>query len=73
MQFYTQEEKYLLVGIALSALVAGCGIYQLFAATAAVDMVGYIGSMITGAMLFNAGVSGVIGMCSIWYNYRAIL
>lgn len=73
MLFCTPEEKSLLVGIVLSALVAGTGIYELYAATAMNSVAGYLGNMIVGAMLFNAGVCGVTAMCSIWYNYRAIL
>jgi hypothetical protein len=29
--------------------------------------------MITGAMLFNAGVTGVCSLAAIWFNYQATL
>jgi hypothetical protein len=29
--------------------------------------------MITGAMLFNAGIAGVTSIGAIWYNYQATL
>lgn len=73
MLFYTNEERYLLAGITLSAMVAGAGIYELYAAYGMGSEVAYLGTMIVGAMLFNAGVCGVTAFCSIWYNYRAIL
>ena len=73
MLFLTNEEKSLFVGIALSALVAGTGIYELYVATGMPTEVSYLGTMIVGTMLFNAGICGVTALCSIWYNYRAIL
>lgn len=73
MQLYTQDERYLLAGVLLSALVAGTGIYELYVATGAGTETAFLGTLVIGAMLFNAGIAGVVGMCSIWYNYRAIL
>ena len=73
MRTFTRDEKTLLAGALLSAGVSGIGIYQLLLATAASTLPGYVGAMITGAMLFNAGVSGVTAVGAIWYNYQAIL
>jgi hypothetical protein len=73
MQIYTKDEYSLLIGILLSALVSGCGIYQLIIAAEAPTEAAYLATVILGAMLFNAGVSGVTSISAIWYNYRAIL
>jgi hypothetical protein len=70
---YTVDEKSMLGGIGLSALVSGVGIYLLYTAMSASTTAGYLGTMITGAMLFNAGVCGVTAIGSMWVNYRAIL
>lgn len=69
----TKDEKTLLAGAALSAGVSGIGIYMLIAANAATSEPMYVGMMITGAMLFNAGISGVTAIGAIWYNYQATL
>lgn len=69
----TKDEKTLLTGAALSAGVSGTGIYMLIAANAAATLPEYTGMMITGAMLFNAGISGVTAIGAMWMNYQAIL
>jgi len=69
----TKDEKTLLTGAALSAGVSGIGIYMLIAANAAPTLPAYTGMMITGAMLFNAGICGVTAIGAIWYNYQATL
>jgi hypothetical protein len=69
----TKDEKTLLTGATLSAGVSGIGIYMLIAANAATSEPMYVGMMITGAMLFNAGISGVTAIGAIWYNYQATL
>jgi hypothetical protein len=73
MSRYTVDEKAMLVGICLSALVAGVGVFQLLGAPTTGDTNSFIWMMITGSMLFNAGVSGVIGVGSMWVNYQAVL
>lgn len=70
---YTVDEKSMLTGVGLSSLVSGVGIYLLYIAISATTTAGYLGTMITGAMLFNAGVCGVTAIGSMWVNYRAIL
>jgi len=62
-----------MVGAVLSAGVSGIGVYQLLLALAAPTVAGYLGTLITGAMLFNAGVSGLTAIGAMWYNYQAIL
>jgi len=69
----TKDEKILLAGVALSAGVSGIGIYMLIAANAALSLPSYTGMMITGAMLFNAGVAGVTSIGAMWFNYQATL
>lgn len=69
----TKDEKALIAGAALSAGVSGIGIYMLVAANAASTLASYTGMMITGAMLFNAGICGVTAIGSIWFNYQATL
>ena len=69
----TNDEKSLVIGALFSAGVAGIGIYQLYAALDTATLQSYIGTMITGAMLFNAGVSGITALAAIWYNYQATL
>ena len=69
----TKDEKILLTGVALSAGVSGIGIYMLIAANAAISVPSYTGMMITGAMLFNAGVAGVTSIGAMWFNYQATL
>jgi len=69
----TKDEKTLLTGAALSAGVSGIGIYQLIAANAAATLLSYIGMMITGAMLFNAGIAGITAIGAMWMNYQAVL
>ena len=73
MRKYSDDERALLIGAAMSAGVAGIGIYELLVALSASDMSGYIGTMIIGAMLFNAGVSGMTAVGAMWTNYQAIL
>jgi hypothetical protein len=69
----TIDEKSLLIGLALSSLVSGVGIYQLIYALGSLTLENYIFGMITGAMLFNAWISGVTAIGAIWYNYQATL
>jgi hypothetical protein len=69
----TKDEKTLLTGAGLSAGVSGIGIYMLIAANASSFLPSYIGMMVTGAMLFNAGICGVTAIGAIWYNYQATL
>jgi len=69
----TKDEKILLTGVALSAGVSGIGIYMLIAANVAISLPSYTGMMITGAMLFNAGVAGVTSIGAMWFNYQATL
>jgi hypothetical protein len=73
MKSLTNDEVSILTGIILSAGVAGIGILELYTALGCTTLQSYVGTMIVGAMLFNAGLSGVIGMLSVWFNYRAIL
>lgn len=73
MKSLTNDEVSILTGTVMSAGVAGIGILELYSALGASTLQSYVGTMIIGAMLFNAGLSGVIGMVSIWFNYRAIL
>ena len=73
MKKLTKDEKSLVVGAIMSAGVSGVGIYQLIIAQAAPTLPGYVGTMITGAMLFNAGVSGVCAIGAMWANYQAVL
>jgi hypothetical protein len=69
----TKDEKAIVIGFLFSAGVAGIGILQLQAALTATALTAYIGAMVVGAMLFNAGVSGVCALGAIWFNYRALL
>jgi high-affinity Fe2+/Pb2+ permease len=73
MRTFTTDEKSLLVGAVMSAGVSGIGIYQLLVALSAPTVEGYIGTMIVGAMLFNAGVSGLTAIGAMWANYQAII
>jgi hypothetical protein len=73
MSRYTVDEKAMVVGIFLAACVAGIGILQLMAAPSNVNMTAFIWQMITGAMLFNAGVCGVTSIGAMWVNYQAVL
>ena len=73
MRTLTNDEKSLMVGAVLSAGVSGIGVYQLLLALASPTVAGYLGTLITGAMLFNAGVSGLTAIGAMWYNYQAIL
>ncbi|MDD2246342.1 MAG: hypothetical protein PHC39_04590 [Proteiniphilum sp.] len=73
MMRYTVDEKAMLVGIALSALVSGVGIFLLMGAPTTTDTHSFIWMMITGSMLFNAGVCGVTSVGSMWVNYQAVL
>ena len=73
MRTLTNDERSLMVGAVLSAGVSGIGVYQLLLALAAPTVAGYLGTLITGAMLFNAGVSGLTAIGAMWYNYQAIL
>ena len=73
MRTLTNDEKSLMVGAVLSAGVSGIGVYQLLLALASPTVAGYLGTLITGAMLFNAGVCGLTAIGAMWYNYQAIL
>jgi len=73
MRTLTNDEKSLLLGAVLSAGVSGIGIYQLLVALTATTLGAYLGTLITGAMLFNAGISGLTAIGAMWYNYQAIL
>jgi hypothetical protein len=73
MRNLTNDEKSLMVGAAASAGVSGIGIYQLILALAAPSSTAYLGTLIVGAMLFNAGISGLCSIGAIWYNYQALL
>ena len=69
----TKDEKTLLAGAFLSAGVSGIGIYQLILANSAMSLPQYTGIMITGAMLFNAGISGLTAVGAMWINYQAVV
>lgn len=73
MRTFTKDEKALLFGAIMSAGVSGIGIYQLLIALAAPTVEGYLGTLIVGAMLFNAGIAGITSIGAMWYNYQAIL
>lgn len=73
MRTLTNDEKSLLMGAALSAGVSGIGVYQLYLALEATTPMAYLGTLIVGAMLFNAGLSGLTAIGSMWYNYQALL
>jgi high-affinity Fe2+/Pb2+ permease len=73
MRTFTKDERALLIGAIMSAGVAGIGIYELLIALSAPEMSGYLGTMILGAMLFNAGVSGLTAVGAMWSNYQAIV
>jgi len=73
MRSFTKDENALLVGAIMSAGVSGIGIYQLLIALSSPTIQGYIGTMIVGAMLFNAGISGLTAIGAMWANYQAIL
>jgi len=73
MKTLTNDEKSLIVGAVMSAGVSGIGIYQLLQATLAPTLAGLTISVVTGAMLFNAGISGLTAVGAIWYNYQATL
>lgn len=72
-QKLTKDEIAIIIGVLLSAGVAGVGIYQMYIARIVTTMPDYIWFLVTGAMLFDAGAAGVIGMLAIYFNYRAIL
>ena len=70
---YTVDEKAMLFGAFMSACVAGIGIYQLYVSLAMINPFDYVAGTVVGAMLFNAGVSGLCAIGAMWTNYRAIL
>lgn len=69
----TKDEISLLMGAVMCAGVSGIGIYQLYIARIVPTLPEYIWFMITGAMLFNAGIAGITAIGAIWYNYQALL
>lgn len=69
----TQDERFLYVGIAFAAGLAGVGVMMFYAALNAVEMYGYLTCMFLGTSLFISGIVGVVGFCTILYNYRAML
>ena len=71
MRTFTKDEKALIVGALMSAGVSGIGIYELLIALSAPEIAGYLGTMIIGSMLFNAGVSGLTAIGAMWTNYQA--
>ena len=73
MARFTTDEKAMLVGVCLSSGVAGIGLLQLIAAPNNLNIFSFIWQMITGAMLFNAGVSGVTCIGAMWVNYQAVV
>jgi len=73
MRTLTTDEKSLVIGALLSCGVSGIGIYELDVALFSASPTGYLASLILGAMLFNAGVSGLCAIGSIWYNYQALV
>lgn len=73
MRTFTKDERALLFGAIMSAGVSGIGIYQLLVALSSPTMQGYLGAMIVGAMLFNAGISGLTAVGAMWSNYQAIV
>ena len=73
MRTYTKDEFAMIIGVAISALVAGFGIMMFYLALHEPSMLGYLSDSFIGVALFNAGVMGVIGIGSMWVNYQAVL
>jgi hypothetical protein len=73
MMRLTADEKAIVAGVLLSAAVAGIGILELMQATSSATLPSFIWQMIVGSMLFNAGISGVIGCGTMLAVYRAVL
>ena len=73
MRTFTKDEKSLMAGAVMSAGVSGVGIYELLIALSSPTAAGYIGTMIVGAMLFNAGISGLTAVGAMWSTYQAIV
>ena len=69
----TKDEVSIVAGILASAGISGIGIYQLLVAMSAITLQGYVGTMIVGAMLFNAGICGLTSFGAIWFNYQATI
>lgn len=69
----TTDEISIIAGTLASAGISGVGIHQLIVAMSSVTLQEYIGTMIVGSMLFNAGICGVTAFLSIWFNYQATL
>jgi hypothetical protein len=73
MMFMTNDEKYIAVGTGMSAAVTGLGIMLFYVALGEPTQMGFFTDMFVGTALFVSGVVGVMGFCSIFFNYRAIL
>lgn len=69
----TKDEKYILTGIGFSALIVGIGVVLFYAALSEPTMIGYLTDMFIGSSLFVSGIVGVCNMCSIYFNYQALL
>lgn len=73
MESLTRDEKYIITGIGGSAAVTGLGSMLFYVALSEPSMLGFLTDMFIGNALFVSGVVGVMGFCSIFFNYRAIL
>lgn len=73
MESLTRDEKYIITGICGSAAVTGLGSMLFYVALSEPTMLGFLTDMFIGTALFVSGIVGVMGFCSIFFNYRAIL
>jgi hypothetical protein len=73
MERLTKDEQFIIVGIGTSAAVTGLGVMLFYAALMEPTTLGYMTDMFLGTTLSVSGVVGVMGFCSIFFNYRAIL
>ncbi len=73
MEQLTRDEKYIIAGIGTSAAVTGLGSMLFYVALSEPTQLGFLVDMFMGTALFVSGVVGVMGFCSIFFNYRAIL
>jgi hypothetical protein len=73
MEQLTRDEKFIITGIGTSAAVTGIGTMLFYVALSEPTMLGFLTDMFIGTALFVSGIVGVMGFCSIFFNYRAIL